>query len=460
VPYSKGGAVDIAAPPGVEPWWWRLDPDLDYQEGIVPPPIPEPALRDCRCDPRQPLFVNEETGEIVRSRCKAPNLCSHCRVCSARETVEVLTWDAEDQLPAFYAVLTCRNFLTRQKLRRHLEHLRRQLRKVWPQLEWFVALEWQRRGAIHVNLIIKNVARSLLRAFRARLWRGWSRRVDAVPEAQYVAEIRNPLHAARYVAKLGQYLGKAEQSAPVGWRGHATSQTRGYFGTPIAYLRQLAKISLRWKAQRLAFRRAGCSRIEAAWKAADLVLGGICDWWLRCRPLSVTDVARSRVLAEKFARAQLAIDRERNEWLRQYKVAGLSGLELNAGLLREAQLEARDVEVDWEGGVELDESVDCGDDDVAQLVTEAGLGVDGVPLCGPEDDAVQTGDRRVDDFERVPVVDGDVPDHPDESRVRACWRAIARQGLFPDEQSRVDVRHGQLHLPFLGGAGRTGPRAP
>ena len=269
----------MAAPPGVEAWWERLDPSLDYQEGIVSPPAFEDAFRDCQAAPQAWLAVSEQTGEAHRLRCKSPNKCSVCRAASARETAELLAVDAEESLPTIYAVLTCRDFLTRPQIRRHLEHVRKSLRKVWPRLEWFCALEWQKRGAIHLNLIVKGVAVSLLAHFRRRLLAIWGSRVDCVDEAQYVREIANPRHLARYVAKLAEYLGKADQSAPPGWRGHRTSQTRGYFHAPVAELRVVARASLRYKAQRNRYRRMGYSRIEAAWRAAEDVLARLGDTW-------------------------------------------------------------------------------------------------------------------------------------------------------------------------------------
>ena len=82
--------LEVRAPPGVEPWWWRLDPDLDIQEVIDPHPAFRDALRDCRTELFEWWLLNETTGELVRPRCKSPNKCSYCRMLGARETVEMI----------------------------------------------------------------------------------------------------------------------------------------------------------------------------------------------------------------------------------------------------------------------------------------------------------------------------------------------------------------------------------
>lgn len=179
----------------------------------------------------------------------------------------MLTLDAEESPPSVYVVLTCRNFLTRRELRRHLEHLRRSARRFWPSLEWFCALEWQRRGAIHVNLLVKGVGAGADQLLLKVLWRVWRRRVDAVWEAQHAQPIRSVRRAVSYVAKIARYIGKPAQEPPPGWRGHRTSQTRGYLVRPASVMRPEARGSQRWKAVRGALRRAGLSLVEAAWQA-------------------------------------------------------------------------------------------------------------------------------------------------------------------------------------------------
>ena len=45
----------------------------------------------------------------------------------------------------------------------------------------------------------------------------------------------------RYVSKMLAHGLKAEQAPPVGWRGHRTSQTRGYLVRPASVMRDEAR---------------------------------------------------------------------------------------------------------------------------------------------------------------------------------------------------------------------------
>ena len=273
--------VDGAWPPGVPVWPARLaEQRLDYLEGIVPPPAYADVLGSCR-DVAKPFWlVNRTTGEIAEPRCKATNKCSHCRRLGALETCEMIALDAEEEAPTLYVVLTCREFITRADIRRHLEHCRRGVRKRWPACAWFCALEWQRRGALHINLVVKRVPAPECSSFRSRLLSVWMSRVSAVAEAQYVAPITSARHAAAYVHKLGRYLTKDDQAAPPGWRGHRTSQSRDYLVRPAAELRREARESLAYKAIARRYVWCGVSVVEAAWRAAADVVARRDDEWV------------------------------------------------------------------------------------------------------------------------------------------------------------------------------------
>jgi hypothetical protein len=63
---------------------------------------------------------------------------------------------------------------------------------------------------------------------------------------------------------------KAEQRPPLGWRGHRTSQTRGYLVRPASVMRQEARASLREK--RRLWRAIGMAEeIAGGTPTADLV---------------------------------------------------------------------------------------------------------------------------------------------------------------------------------------------
>lgn len=211
---------------------------LDLHEGIVTPRRP-----GCERWPEN-LRLRSDGGEFVRGRCKATNLCDYCARLAAVETSEMLLLDALEYAPTVYAVLTARELLTRQECRRHLDKLRASLRRQWPGIEWAVLVEFQRRGALHLNLLVKGVDESAC----ARLWeaicRVWCARVDAEPVAQFVGPVYDGGGVVRYIS---QHFLKPSQAPPRGWRGHRFSCTRGYLVRPASEMRLEARRSLSLK---------------------------------------------------------------------------------------------------------------------------------------------------------------------------------------------------------------------
>jgi hypothetical protein len=192
-------------------------------------------------------LLNELTGELVRGRCRATNLCRYCQRLYVVETVEMLTLDALEYAPELWTVLTAREHLTRAQCRRHLAQLRKAVRRRWPRSEWFVQVEFQRRGALHLNLLHKGVAAGELEELHATLAGVWCSRVDALPAGQWSGRIEDGLGVVRYVSKMLAHGLKREQAPPLGWRGHRTSQTRGYLVRPASVMREEARQSIRRK---------------------------------------------------------------------------------------------------------------------------------------------------------------------------------------------------------------------
>jgi hypothetical protein len=95
------------------------------------------------------------------------------------ETVEMLTLDAMEYAPALWLVLTAREHLTRKDTHDHLRQLRKAVRRVWPSAEWFVQVEFQRRGALHLNLLLKGVPVSAEDRVADVIFGPWCQRVDA-----------------------------------------------------------------------------------------------------------------------------------------------------------------------------------------------------------------------------------------------------------------------------------------
>lgn len=199
-------------------------------------------------------------GELhgyVRGRCRATNLCPYCRILAVVETAEMLWLDAAEYAPTLWVVLTAREHLTRRDTYRHLEHLRRSLRRRWPSIEWFVQVEFQKRGALHLNLLIKGVPTEDAHELLRRAGEQWCRRVDALLVGQHIEAMNSAQAVSRYLQKELVHGLKREQAPPIGWRGHRTSQTRGYLVRPAAIMREEARASLRrkrqlWKVQQAA----------------------------------------------------------------------------------------------------------------------------------------------------------------------------------------------------------------
>jgi hypothetical protein len=163
------------------------------------------------------------------------------------ETVEMLTLDAMEYAPTLWIVLTAREHLTRAQCRRHLAQLLAAARRRWPHIEWFVQVEFQRRGALHLNLLVKGVPVELLEELHELLVARWCARVDAEPVGQWSGVIADGQGVVRYLAKMLAHGLKQEQRPPIGWRGHRTSQTRGYLVRPASVMRREAQRALRLK---------------------------------------------------------------------------------------------------------------------------------------------------------------------------------------------------------------------
>ncbi len=212
---------------------------LDLHEGIC-----DPLASGCRRWPENLRLLNHSTGELVPGRCRATNLCPYCARLFAVETSEMLALDAMEDAPTLYVVLTAREHLTRRDCYSHLRQLRRALRKRWPAVRWATTVEFQKRGALHLNLLIKGVPVGELDAFHARIVELWCARVDALPSAQWSDVIDQALGVVRYISL---HFLKSSQAPAIGWRGHRYSSTRDYLVRPAAVMREEARQSLRLK---------------------------------------------------------------------------------------------------------------------------------------------------------------------------------------------------------------------
>jgi hypothetical protein len=213
---------------------------LDLHEGISD----APAKTGCDRWPEHLRLLNHSTGELVRGRCRATNLCAYCARLFAVETSEMLLLDAMEDAPTLYVVLTAREHLTRRATHAHLQQLRRAAKLRWPDVRWAVLVEFQKRGALHLNLLTKGVPISELEVFLDLVRDVWCARVDAGRGQQWGGVIADELGVVKYVTL---HFMKSSQAPAIGWRGHRYSSTRDYLVRPAAELRVEARASLRLK---------------------------------------------------------------------------------------------------------------------------------------------------------------------------------------------------------------------
>lgn len=232
---------------------------LDLHKGIWDPPrIPDPRNgRGCLRWPEHQRLFCEQTGEVILGRCKATNLCPYCRLLAVVETAEMLLLDAMEFAPSLLLTLTAREHLTRCDTHDHLRQVLRAARKRWP-VEWHVQVEFQKRGALHLHHLVKGVPLDDGDRFLQLVTRVWCGRLDAEPVAQSVREITGADGLVRYLQKELAHGLKKEQAPPIGWKGHRTSQTRGYLVRPASQMREEARASLRldralWRAHQLGY---------------------------------------------------------------------------------------------------------------------------------------------------------------------------------------------------------------
>lgn len=267
-------SADVTAPAGEpdrreganEPATAGIPGSLDLHEGIATP-------GGCkRCSAALGLLSSE--GELVPIRCRATNLCDYCARLMAVETSELLMLDAMEDAPSLYCVLTARELLTRADCRAHLTKLRRALKRRWPDVRWACLVEFQRRGALHLNLLVKGVPVVDRQELHERMSALWCARVDAEPAAQFVGEVTDGGGLVRYIAL---HFLKPAQAPPKGWRGHRWSYTRDYLVRPAKQLRQEARESLAlkrelWRGRTLEEAQAARQRArETSWRLVHVL---------------------------------------------------------------------------------------------------------------------------------------------------------------------------------------------
>lgn len=241
---------------------------LDLHEGIRTGHDLDPVRAGCGRWPEVMRLVNKSTGELVRGRCRSTNLCAYCAKLFAVETSEMLALDAVEDAPSIYSVLTAREHLTRSDCTTHLRHCRRVLRRSWPSVRWATTVEFQRRGALHLNVMTKGVPVVELDVFHSDLSHTWCSRVDAEVPAQWSDAIADAEGVVRYISL---HFMKSSQAPVIGWKGHRFSCMRDYLVRPAAVMRVEAR-------RALAVKRAIYRGLPAEVAALEVAAAELVEW--------------------------------------------------------------------------------------------------------------------------------------------------------------------------------------
>lgn len=236
----------------------------------------------------------------------------------------MLTLDAMEHAPGIWVVLTAREHLTRPQLNRHLAKLRLAARRRWPDLEWFVQVEFQRRGALHANLLVKGVSVAEREQLHELLSDRWCSRVDALPVAQWSGAIADGVGVVKYISKMLAHGLKAEQAPPIGWKGHRTSQSRGYLVRPARLMREEARRSLRLKREIWHLRGQGLSVSALSDRAeAAVLLAGTETWrvWKDSRHVADLPPVVGRVVLSRARALELVAEAEALRALAAFRAA-------------------------------------------------------------------------------------------------------------------------------------------
>jgi hypothetical protein len=166
----------------------------------------------------------------------------------------MLALDAlEGHAPSVWCVLTTATATTdTARFYRSREKVWKAVKRRWPEAEYVAVVEFTtgygpRSGGKrrpHWNLLIKGVPAEALEELDALIRRVWCSREHAEPNAQFVGPVSEGGGLMRYLAL---HFLKESQAPPIGWHGHRTTKSHGYFTRPVAEVRADARRALRLK---------------------------------------------------------------------------------------------------------------------------------------------------------------------------------------------------------------------
>lgn len=202
-------------------------------------------------------------GTFSPVRCGRSNSCAYCAWQAAAENMLVVGLDARERMPAHGITLTTRDpDFDQGRFRKAVSQWARWLRREVGPMEYLGLIEWtsgkgERSGGhkrMHQHTLVKGIPGD---ADLDQLWREQKKVWERLTGAWRVElrELRTPAGAIAYM--VGHHH-KAEQAPPPGWSGKRFRPSQGYFGRPVAQLREEAReqraahLRVRWLLEQLA----------------------------------------------------------------------------------------------------------------------------------------------------------------------------------------------------------------
>lgn len=217
------------------------------------------------------LAVTDLDGpRYLQLRCQRRD-CSYCGWLRDLEDATCLFLDARDHEQPTLAItlttVTPWEQLDPAAYREASKQLWRALRAVYGRVEYCGLIEFTTgraarsggRRRMHGHYLVKGIDPGEVLAVEAIVREVWSRCTGA-----YVVEVSELRSAGGAIAYMGLHHRKPEQAAPAGWRGMRLRASQGYWGVPVADLRERARRHLAIRARRWRLEQDGASPEWAA----------------------------------------------------------------------------------------------------------------------------------------------------------------------------------------------------
>lgn len=225
-------------------------------------------------------------GRTAPLRSKASNRCPGCARAVAYENMTLLRIDAEENgAPGHVLTLTSRDPVTDAgAYREACAVFWRAFRRTWGEsVEYCGFIEWTtgdgpRSGGfrrMHSHWLLKGLSADDLEAVELWASQEWRKLTGA-----WVVQLAELRTVGGIVGYLALHHEKLSQAPPEGWSGKRFRPSKGYFGAPVAHLRQRARDWLcerRWREQGL----DEGGMLSASQEPAPRVVWGRQEWELQ-----------------------------------------------------------------------------------------------------------------------------------------------------------------------------------